>query len=126
MSLQCFVHVLSVEHYVGAAFLFALSQVVYFVLSKMICKGTSAKIDGSFLATLLEVSYLVALNSFLLLDIVVLSLQTGCIGVLYVGWIGITEGTLCGLYNIRYIALENSPYTSFHLIETWDDDYYPT
>lgn len=59
-------------YYAGAALLFVLSQLAYFLLSKVICKGTSAKIDGSFLATLLE---------------------TACIGVLYAAWISITEET---------------------------------
>jgi len=57
-------------YYIGAALLFVLSQLAYFLLSKVICKGTGAKVDGSFLATLLE---------------------TASIGVLFAAWISITE-----------------------------------
>ncbi|KAF8337559.1 chitin synthase III catalytic subunit [Cantharellus anzutake] len=55
-----------------AALLFVLSQLDYFLLSKVICKGTNAKIDGSFVATILE---------------------TLSVGVLFGGWVSITEDT---------------------------------
>ncbi|KAM0747402.1 hypothetical protein T439DRAFT_359726 [Meredithblackwellia eburnea MCA 4105] len=38
----------------GSAFLFILSQADYFALSHTICKGSNGKVDGSFIATLLE------------------------------------------------------------------------
>ncbi|KAF8308559.1 hypothetical protein DL93DRAFT_2219505 [Clavulina sp. PMI_390] len=43
-----------VLYYAAAAFLFVLSQLAYFLLSKVICKGSSSKLDGSFVATVLE------------------------------------------------------------------------
>ena len=64
-------------------------------------------------------------RTWLLADAAILTLQTASIGALYAAWISITEGTLCDLCS--YVALpQNLPYTSFHLTETWDDDYYPT
>ncbi|KAI1784646.1 chitin synthase III catalytic subunit [Ganoderma leucocontextum] len=57
-------------YYVLAAVLFVLSQLDFFLLSKVICKGASSKIDGSFVATLLE---------------------TAAVAVLYFGWRSITE-----------------------------------
>ena len=41
--------------------LFALSQAARYALSQTICTGTNAKIDGSFLGTLLETATLVLL-----------------------------------------------------------------
>ncbi|THH15006.1 hypothetical protein EW146_g5407 [Bondarzewia mesenterica] len=70
-------------YYVLSAVLFILSQLDYFLLNKVIChlhphsnastslKGTSAKIDGSFVATVLE---------------------TAAVSVLYLAWKSITEG----------------------------------
>jgi len=57
-------------YYAGAAFLFVLSQLAYFLLSKIICRGTGHKVDGSFVATLLE---------------------TAAVTVLYFAWTSITE-----------------------------------
>ncbi|KAI6101518.1 chitin synthase III catalytic subunit [Pisolithus croceorrhizus] len=57
-------------YYVISAVLFILSQLAYFLLSKVICQGSSAKVDGSFIATLLETTTVV---------------------VLYVAWRSITE-----------------------------------
>ncbi|TRM62276.1 chitin synthase III catalytic subunit [Schizophyllum amplum] len=57
-------------YYVLSAVLFVLSQLAYFLLSHVVCKGTNAKIDGSFIATLLE---------------------TAAVGVLYLAWRSITE-----------------------------------
>ncbi|KAI6121995.1 chitin synthase III catalytic subunit [Pisolithus sp. B1] len=57
-------------YYVISAVLFILSQLAYFLLSKVICQGSSAKVDGSFIATLLE---------------------TATVVVLYVAWRSITE-----------------------------------
>ncbi|KAG8721027.1 hypothetical protein FRC09_008586 [Ceratobasidium sp. 395] len=57
-------------YYAGAALLFVLSQLAYFLLSKIICRRTSAKLDGSFIATILE---------------------TAAVGVLYLAWRSITE-----------------------------------
>jgi len=56
--------------YILAATLFVLSQLDYFLLNKVICKGTDAKIDGSFVATILE---------------------TTSVFVLYLAWRSITE-----------------------------------
>lgn len=58
-------------YYVLSAILFVLSQLDYFLLSKVICKAANAKVDGSFIATLLE---------------------TAAVGVLYLAWRSITEG----------------------------------
>ncbi|KAG0697431.1 chitin synthase III catalytic subunit [Suillus ampliporus] len=59
-----------VWYYVIAAILFILSQLDYFLLSKIICRGSSMKVDGSFIATILE---------------------TACVIALYFAWRGITE-----------------------------------
>ncbi|KAF8522916.1 chitin synthase III catalytic subunit [Hysterangium stoloniferum] len=59
-------------YYVLAAVLFVLSQLDYFLLSKVICNASSGKVDGSFIATLLE---------------------TLAVGVLVWGWKSITEDT---------------------------------
>ncbi|KAF7309433.1 hypothetical protein MIND_00314100 [Mycena indigotica] len=56
--------------YILSAALFVLSQLAYFLLSRVICKGSSQKIDGSFVATILE---------------------TAAVGVLYLAWKSITE-----------------------------------
>jgi len=57
--------------YVLAAVLFALSQLDFFLLSKVICNAVNPhKLDGSFLATILE---------------------TAAVCVLYLGWKSITE-----------------------------------
>ncbi|TCD61137.1 hypothetical protein EIP91_009002 [Steccherinum ochraceum] len=58
-----------VWYYILAAVLFVLSQLDYFLLSKVICNA-SPKVDGSFIATILE---------------------TAAVGVLYLGWRSITE-----------------------------------
>ncbi|CAE7215978.1 unnamed protein product [Rhizoctonia solani] len=57
-------------YYLAAAFLFVLSQLGYFLLSKIICRSTSAKLDASFAATILE---------------------TAAVGMLYLAWRSITE-----------------------------------
>jgi len=56
--------------YLLAAALFVLSQLDYFLLSRVICKGANSKTDGSFVATILE---------------------TAAVGVLYLAWRSITE-----------------------------------
>ncbi|KAI0058581.1 hypothetical protein BV25DRAFT_1830036 [Artomyces pyxidatus] len=56
--------------YILSGILFVLSQLDYFLLNKVICNGSSAKVDGSFVATLLE---------------------TAAVGVLYLAWKSITE-----------------------------------
>ena len=68
-------------YYFLAAILFILAQLAYFLLSRTICDGTNAKVDGSFIATALE---------------------TATVIVLYLAWQGITEGPcfsrpVCGL-----------------------------
>ncbi|KIK06332.1 hypothetical protein K443DRAFT_674320 [Laccaria amethystina LaAM-08-1] len=57
-------------YYILSAALFILSQLAWFLLNRVICKGSSAKVDGSFIATLLE---------------------TAAVGVLYLAWRSITE-----------------------------------
>jgi len=57
-------------YYTLSATLFVLSQLDYFLLSKIICRGSSHKVDGSFIATLLE---------------------TAAVGVLFLAWKNITE-----------------------------------
>jgi len=47
--------------YILAATLFVLSQLDYFLLSKVICKGTNGKVDGSFIATIFETASVAAL-----------------------------------------------------------------
>ena len=59
-------------YYMLAGILFILAQLTYFLLSRPICNGTNAKIDGSFIATALE---------------------TLSVFVLYLAWQGITEGS---------------------------------
>ncbi|KAF7797685.1 hypothetical protein EIP86_011078 [Pleurotus ostreatoroseus] len=57
--------------YVLAGTLFVLSQLDYFLLSRVICDGTDMRVDGAFVATVLE---------------------TAAVGVLYLAWRSITEG----------------------------------
>jgi len=57
-------------YYILAAVLFVLSQLDWFLLSQVICTRTSAKIDGSFIATILE---------------------TAAVGTLFMAWLSITE-----------------------------------
>jgi len=57
-------------YFVLAMVLFILSQLDYFLLNKVICKGTSDKVDGSFVATILE---------------------TAAVGVIFLAWRSITE-----------------------------------
>jgi len=57
-------------YYTLATALFALSQLAWFLLGRVICKGSNSRVDGSFVATLLE---------------------TATVGVLYLAWKAITE-----------------------------------
>ncbi|KAF5341563.1 hypothetical protein D9757_012902 [Collybiopsis confluens] len=57
-------------YYILAAALFVLSQLAWFLLGKVICEGSTSKVDGSFIATILE---------------------TAAVGVLYLAWRSITE-----------------------------------
>lgn len=59
-----------VVYYVLAAVLFVLSQLAYYLLGRVICSASNGKVDGTFLATLLE---------------------TATVGALYLGWRSITE-----------------------------------
>lgn len=59
-----------VWYYVISAILFVLSQLDYFLLNNVICRGSSQKVDGSFIATILE---------------------TAAVAMLYYAWRGITE-----------------------------------
>lgn len=56
--------------YLLSALLFVLSQLAWFLLGRVLCDASDSKVDGSFLATLLE---------------------TASVGVLYLGWKSITE-----------------------------------
>ncbi|KAG7091436.1 hypothetical protein E1B28_010472 [Marasmius oreades] len=56
--------------FILAAGVFVLAQLAWFLLGKVICRRTNAKIDGSFIATFLE---------------------TVCVLLLYLGWRNITE-----------------------------------
>jgi hypothetical protein len=57
-------------YYILAGCLFVLSQLAWFLLGRVICKGSNSKVDGSFIATILE---------------------TASVGVLYLAWKSITE-----------------------------------
>jgi len=57
-------------YYILSFALFVLSQLDFFLLNKIICNGTGAKVDGSFVATILE---------------------TAAVGVLFMAWRSITE-----------------------------------
>ncbi|EEB86553.1 hypothetical protein MPER_16452, partial [Moniliophthora perniciosa FA553] len=48
--------------YVLAAAFFVLAQLAWLLLGKVICRGTHAKLDGSFVATILETAAVVVLN----------------------------------------------------------------
>ncbi|KZT18569.1 hypothetical protein NEOLEDRAFT_1143240, partial [Neolentinus lepideus HHB14362 ss-1] len=56
--------------FVLAAVLFVLAQLAWFLLGRVVCKGTNARVDGSFIATILE---------------------SAAVGVLYLAWRSITE-----------------------------------
>ncbi|RDB18884.1 Chitin synthase export chaperone [Hypsizygus marmoreus] len=56
--------------YILAAFLFVLSQLAWFLLGRVLCTASDSKIDGSFIATILE---------------------TAAVGVLFLAWRSITE-----------------------------------
>ncbi|KAH8824179.1 chitin synthase III catalytic subunit [Flagelloscypha sp. PMI_526] len=57
-------------YYILALVLFILAQLAWLLLGKVVCKGSSEKIDGSFIATVLE---------------------TAAVGVLWLAWRSITE-----------------------------------
>ncbi|KAF9528102.1 chitin synthase III catalytic subunit [Crepidotus variabilis] len=57
-------------YYILSACLFVLSQLAWFLLGRVICTGSNAKVDGSFIATVLE---------------------SAAVGVLYLAWKSITE-----------------------------------
>ncbi|KAL9710062.1 hypothetical protein Ac2012v2_007124 [Leucoagaricus gongylophorus] len=59
-------------YYLISATLFVLAQLAWFLLSRVICRSSSQKVDGSFIATVLE---------------------TASVGVLYLAWRNITEET---------------------------------
>ncbi|KAG9028422.1 hypothetical protein FRB95_006500 [Tulasnella sp. JGI-2019a] len=56
--------------FIGSFIVFVVSQVIYYEVSKYICKGSDAKVDGSFVATVLE---------------------TASVFLLFLGWKSITE-----------------------------------
>ncbi|KAF9478912.1 hypothetical protein BDN70DRAFT_859249 [Pholiota conissans] len=74
-------------YYILAATLFVLAQLAWFLLSRVICKGSNSKIDGSFVATLLE---------------------TASVGVLYLAWKSITEGTSPAHFLSHWFPLQRS------------------
>jgi len=49
------------SYYMLAGILFILSQLAYFLLSKVICRKSNSKVDGSFVATVLETAAVAAL-----------------------------------------------------------------
>jgi len=57
-------------YYFAAAVVFVLSQLDVFFLSKIICNASNSKVDGAFVATLLE---------------------SAAVGMLYLAWRSITE-----------------------------------
>ncbi|TFK45287.1 hypothetical protein OE88DRAFT_1669482 [Heliocybe sulcata] len=59
-----------VWYFILAATVFVLSQLDYFLLNKVICRGSNTRVDGSFVATILE---------------------TAAVGILYLAWKSITE-----------------------------------
>jgi hypothetical protein len=59
-------------YYALAGLLFILAQLAYFLLSRPLCSASKAKVDGSFIATMLE---------------------TASVFVIYLAWRSITEGT---------------------------------
>lgn len=59
-------------YYLLSTTLFVLAQLAWFLLSRVICKGSNQKVDGSFIATVLE---------------------TAAVGVLFLAWRSITEET---------------------------------
>ncbi|GAA6040084.1 hypothetical protein JCM8097_002022 [Rhodosporidiobolus ruineniae] len=72
----------------GAAFVFCLSQAAYYALSHKICTGTDARIDGSWIATLLE---------------------TVTVGLIYYAWMCVTEDE----WEDQYLATDPSnPYAA--------------
>ncbi|KAF5344835.1 hypothetical protein D9756_011102 [Leucocoprinus leucothites] len=60
-------------YYLLSAALFVLAQLAWFLLGRVICRGSNQKVDGSFIATVLE---------------------TASVGVLFLAWRSITEGAL--------------------------------
>ncbi|KXN86851.1 Chitin synthase export chaperone [Leucoagaricus sp. SymC.cos] len=59
-------------YYLLSITLFVLAQLAWFLLSRVICRGSNQKIDGSFIATVLE---------------------TAAVGMLFLAWRSITEET---------------------------------
>lgn len=59
-------------YYLLSAALFVLAQLAWFLLGRVICRGSNQKVDGSFIATVLE---------------------TASVGVLFLAWRSITEET---------------------------------
>lgn len=84
-------------YYVLAGILFTLAQLAYFLLSRTICDGTNTKVDGSFVATVLE---------------------TATVVVLYLAWQGITEGSCFPRHVYGLTFIDTS------LIEYWTEDGY--
>lgn len=106
--------------YLLAAVLFVLSQLDWFLLSNVICRvrflllvyvlcltsvlqGASQKVDGSFIATLLE---------------------TASVGVLYLAWRSITEGALTIDFHLLFRAGYNRINADPLGVESWDEDAY--
>ena len=112
--------VVNVWYFVLTAGLFVLSQLDYFLLNKVICnvcralcdcswvltvilmQGTSHKIDGSFVATVLE---------------------TATVGALFLAWRSITEGDILLLYSCLHS--DRMLFTTADF-DTRDMEYYPS
>lgn len=86
-------------YYVLAGVAFVLSQLAWFLLGKVICDGSGSKVDGSFIATILE---------------------TATVGLLFLGWKSITEGEL--MSPIRRQGPSHNYDTDILSLGAWDDD----
>jgi Chitin synthase export chaperone len=103
-------------YYTLAAALFIISQLAWFLLGRVICnvrfclsiswvmfiffgsQGSKQKVDGSFIATILETASVVAI---------------------YLGWQSITEGAL------RFQATRLTDFRFLRLLGSWEDPQYP-
>lgn len=78
--------------FILAAFLFVLSQLAYFLLSKVICQVTRFRVDPVFLTLTLSF-FLQNVSHKLDGSFVATVLETAAVVVIYFGWRGITEGS---------------------------------
>ncbi|KZV98289.1 hypothetical protein EXIGLDRAFT_607098 [Exidia glandulosa HHB12029] len=78
--------------YIAAMILFVLSQLDVFLLSRVICDGSGAVVDGSFVATVL---------------------QTMAVGCLYLAWRSITEGAFLRSFLLSCLVLGRMGWVAF-------------